>query len=225
MIKAILLDVDGTLLDFDKCARWSIDCAAQDLNVSLPLNIMETFHRINDGLWLKIEKKELTRAELRKVRWKLIFEALGLDYDGNAFEDRFFSYLSRSSETCDGAKDIVKYLSEKYMLCIASNAMVNQQVVRLTKAGMYKYVKKMFVSEKIGAPKPDKEFFDGCFKELEGIKKEEVIIIGDSISADIKGGGAYGIKTCWFNPKKNKAPLDVKIDYTVNYLEEIKNIL
>ncbi len=155
----------------------------------------------------------------------MIFQALGLGYDGQEFEDRFFSYLSESSETFDGAEDIMKYLSEKYEVCIASNAMMGQQMRRLTSAGVYKYVEKMFVSEVIGAPKPDRKFFDGCFSRLPGIKKDEVIIIGDSLSADIKGGAEYGIKTCWFNPKKSKARDDIKIDFVVNSFEEIKNIL
>lgn len=225
MIKVVLFDIDGTLLDFEKCAEQSMFTVAKEFGVELPENIVQVFHEINDSLWLKIEKKELTRDELRKIRWKLIFEAVGIDFDGPAFEERFFSYVSESCEKFDGAEQIMEYISKKYTLCVASNAMYNQQVRRLTNAGLYGYVEKMFISEKIGYPKPDREFFDGCFKELGDVKKDEVIIIGDSISADIAGGAAYGIKTCWFNPKKKSAPEDIKIDYIVNSLEEIKNIL
>lgn len=225
MIKVVLFDVDGTLLDFEKCAEISMLTAAKELNVNLPCNIAEVFHRINDGLWLEIEKKELTRAELRQIRWKLIFDEIGIDFDGPTFEEVFFSYVTKSAETYEGAKDIMEYISKKYTVCIASNAMYNQQVTRLTKAGIYEYVEKMFISERAGYPKPDREFFDYCFKHLGDVKKDEVIIIGDSISADIAGGAAYGIKTCWFNPKKKEIPKDVKIDFVVNSLGEIKNIL
>ena len=99
------------------------------------------------------------------------------------------------------------------------------QIKRLTKSDMLKYFDDIFVSEKVGALKPAKEFFDVCFKEMGSPSLDEVIMIGDSLTADILGGAEYGIKTIWFNPDGLKAPDSPKPNHIVNNLLEIKNIL
>ena len=85
--------------------------------------------------------------------------------------------------------------------------------------------KNLFVSDAIGYQKPTKEFFEGCFCRIPNFKKEETIIIGDSLSSDIRGGRSVGIKTCWFNPKKLENNTEYKADYEIASLDEIKNIL
>ena len=90
---------------------------------------------------------------------------------------------------------------------------------------MLKYFKKIFVSEKMGALKPAKEFFDGCLKEMGDITPNEIAIIGDSLTADILGGKEYGLKTIWFNPNNLPEPKSLSPDHTVNSLLEIKQIL
>ena len=88
MIKAILLDVDNTLLDFNKCACTAMHDAARDFSLVLPENAFSTFRRINDGLWQQIEQQTLTTDELYRIRWALIFRELGIDFDGPSFEAR-----------------------------------------------------------------------------------------------------------------------------------------
>ena len=224
MIKLVLMDVDNTLLDFEKCAKQSIKDGFFEVGISFRDEMFDVFTEINNDLWHRVEKKELTKDELFKIRWKLIFEALNIDFDGPTFEKIFFSNLSQSIEQVDGATDILRYLSEKYTVCVASNARYDQQENRLQKSGMREYIDKIFVSEKIGFEKPDKAFFDVCFKHYPDIKKDEIIMIGDSLTADIAGGVACNIKTCWFNPK-NKTADKIKPDYTVQRLDEIKNLL
>ena len=124
----------------------------------------------------------------------------------------------------DGAKDIVEYLSKKYILCSASNAPYIQQIGRLTTSGLISYFKHNFISQEIGFDKPSKEFFDVCFERLNGIKKEQTIMIGDSLTADIKGARDYGITSIWFNFEKVLVNEKVS-DYVVDNLREIKDIL
>ncbi|MBE7039006.1 MAG: noncanonical pyrimidine nucleotidase, YjjG family [Ruminococcaceae bacterium] len=225
MIKTVFVDIDDTLLDFDKCAKNSIIAACKKYNIKYTSEIFDTFKKINTQLWLDIEKGNLTKSELHKVRWKLIFNELKIDADGIAFENMFFNNLSVSADPVDGASEMLKYLYSKYIICAATNAAYNQQVKRLKMCNMYNYIKYIFASEKLGFQKPTKEFFDSCFSALGNINKNETIIIGDSISADIIGGIEYGIKTCWFNKNAITTPNSLKIDYVVNNLCEIKNIL
>lgn len=218
------MDVDNTLLDFEKCAKQSMKDGFCEVSIPFSDEMFDVFTEINNDLWHRVEKKELTKNGLFKIRWNLIFKELNIDFDGPSFEKIFFKNLSQSTEQVDGATDILRYLSQKYTVCVASNARYDQQENRLKKSGLKEYIDKLFVSEKIGFEKPDKAFFDACFAHYPHIKKDEIIMIGDSLTADIAGGVACNIKTCWFNPK-NMAAKDVKPDYTVNRLDEIKNIL
>ena len=80
------------------------------------------------------------------------------------------------------------------------------------------------MSEELGFPKPQKEFFDACFKRLPGVNPQETVMIGDSLSADIKGAREYGLKTVWYNHRREPSA-HVECDFVVERLLDIKNIL
>lgn len=224
MITTVLIDVDDTLLDFHEGARDAMKRGFAEAGLCYSDDKFDTFSKINDGLWRKIETKEITREELYRVRWALVFEALGIDYDGVEFEQIFLKMLQTSSVPVPYAIELCEYLSEKYTVCVASNAPHDQQILRMDNVGLTPYIDHVFTSELFGFEKPCANFFDECFARLGDVKKDEVIIIGDSITADIKGGMDYGIMACWFN-YRNKSSQGITPDYTVSKLEEIKNIL
>lgn len=225
MIKAVLIDIDNTLLDFDKCAKLSIIEACKVLNIKYEERFFPAFTFVNDNLWLDIEKGVITKEQLHAIRFYKVFEYLNLSYDGTAFETEFRKALKKSGEPVDGAKELLEYLHGKYVVGVASNSALPQQIERLTKAGLIPYIDKFFVSTDIGYEKPSKEFFDACIKGLNPVKKEEVIMIGDSLTADIKGGKDFGLKTVWFKFRKVKDVAGLSPDYTVSKLNEIKKIL
>ena len=225
MIKAVLLDVDNTLLDFNKSASETIKSAFNELGIKYSADIMGVFLRVNDELWRRIETKEITRQELHRIRWNIIFNELGISADGHEMERLFLSRLENYAIPVDGAIDIVKYLSAKYKLYTASNAPYAQQVKRLTQSGIIPYIEKILNFEEQGINKPQKRFFEECLKAVSPAKKEETAIIGDSLSADIAGGKSVGITTVWFNRGGASAPDNGLCDYTVKRLAEIKAIL
>lgn len=225
MIKIVLIDVDNTLLDFNKCASISMRKAFDGVGLIAPDNLETEFHKVNNALWQGIEKGTVTKEELHDNRWNMILRNIGIEYDGVALEKLFRKYLDESHEPVDGAVEILKYLSSKYRVFAASNAFYSQQSNRLRVSGMSEYIEDIFVSEKIGYEKPTEAFFDKCFELMGEPLRNEVIIIGDSLTADIEGGVRYGIKTCWFNPNKYEAPNGYRIDYIVSSLKEIEKYL
>lgn len=225
MITTVLIDVDNTLLDFNECAKATIKKQFEKWNFEYTEETFPVFKEVNDMLWQKIETGEIDKSTLYQIRWKTIFERVGIDADGPAFEQEFRELFSESKQPVSGAYDILEYLSEKYTLCVASNASYHQQIKRLTNADMMKYLTHIFNSEQLGFPKPERKFFDACFERLGNIPKNEVIMIGDSLSADIAGGAAYGIKTLWFNYDHIPVTDDIKADFIVHSLAEIKKYL
>jgi len=225
-IKAVFLDVDNTILDFNICAKESMKATFLDFGLHFEEEMFPPFLEVNGHLWEEIEQNRITREELYKIRWKMIFEKLQIEGpDPVEFDTVFRKYIGEIAVPIDGAYELLAYLSEKYILCIASNASHARQVKRLTKANMMQYVKHLFTSEKIGYPKPEKAFFDACLTELGNVAPEECVVIGDSLTADIAGGIVSGMKTIWYNHNHEGIPTKVKPDYIVNALGEIINIL
>ncbi len=223
MITTILIDIDNTLLDFDKCAALSIEAGFREYGLTFSDKVIETFTRINDELWAEIEKQTMTKQDLYDVRWKKIFEALNIAADGREFEKTFRKNLSESAAAVDGAYELLEYLAERYTVCAASNGPEREQANRLKKAKMTEFLDYVFTSEGMGAPKPEKAFFDGCFSALSCVKCAETVLIGDSQTADIDGGKAYGITTVWYNHKGSAEPS--RADYTATKLTDVMDVL
>ncbi len=224
MIKAVFVDVDDTLLDFRACAKAAMQETMKEFGMVYEEAMFPVFLKTNDALWLAIERGELTREGLWAIRWNRIFAELGIEGDGPAFEGAFHDKLAVSAVEVEGAREIMEYLASRYRVFVTTNAPHYQQVTRLTTAGMIEYVEKVFTSEEIGIAKPARRFFESCFAGLD-IKPEETCIIGDSLTADIRGGGAFGMKTCWFNPDHKPMPEDISIDCVVHTLDGIKEFL
>ena len=224
-VKAILIDIDNTLLDFNKGSKIAMAKAFNECGIEFKDGYFDVFTRENDLLWEKIERGELTRLGLHKVRFYIIFDALGIKGDGDKAEIEFRKALFNVAEKVDGANELLEYLSKKYTLYCASNAIYNQQINRLKIAKMHDYFDGFFISETIGVQKPTKEFFDYCFKNMNGITKEQTIMIGDSLTADIIGAKNYGIKSIWYNHLKRENKTEILPDYEVASLLEIKNII
>ena len=221
----VLLDIDNTLIDFNECARHSIIKIFNDFNLPYCNNVFETFIRENIKIWKRLENGEITKTYLRANRWNIILEKLNIVFDGSLIEELFEKSIAESAYEVQGAKELLEYLSKKHQLCVVSNGFRAVQENRLNISGFRKYFNKMFFSEDIGISKPQKEFFDYCFNSLNNPPKEDVILIGDSLSADILGGINYNIKTIWFNKNNETCPDNIKPTYIVRALTEIEDII
>jgi YjjG family noncanonical pyrimidine nucleotidase len=231
MIKIILFDIDNTLLSFDKFVKETMKKGFKEFGLcDYKDEMYNVFNQINTNLWHKIENGEIDLEELKKKRWNMIFEQLGIDGNGEDFEKYFRNNLFESAIPVDGSLDLLKHLYSKYVLCVASNGPYLQQINRLKMAGMFDYFSDVFISEEIGASKPSEKFFNTCLNRLSlkfnrKISTNEVMIIGDSLSSDIVGGINSGMKTCFYNPNQKTIPNEINIDYQVSSLFDIKNIL
>ena len=224
-IRAVLLDLDNTLIDFEASAKECMQKALSDRGIPFREEIYETFFRINPTLWKKIERKELTLDGLHQIRWNMVFAEVGLSQiDGPLFEIDFRKYLKTSGIPIEGAVDLLEDLKKKgYLLCVASNGPYEQQKSRMKAAGMDDFISHWFVSERFGVNKPAGEFFEAAMAELEGITPPECVMIGDSLSADIAGGKNFGMKTVWYD--RSGTGEESHADRRVTRLSEIKEIL
>ena len=225
MITTVFIDIDNTLLDFDVCATYAMSKGLEKYGKHYENGLFECFKKINDNLWRRIEDGTLTKDGLKKIRWNLVFDAFGIKgIDGPEFEDIFHDFLAVSAEPVSGAHELLTYLCGKYKLFATSNGPFKQQDFRLEKADMKKYFSGLFISEAVGAMKPSKEYFDYCIENANA-RKDEIVLIGDSLTADIAGGRNAGIKTVWFNRNGKTNDTDMNFDAVTNSLFEIESII
>ena len=223
--KVLLFDIDNTLLDFSAGARQGLAEIFREAGLPYRPAMFAVFQAENDKLWARIERGELTIAGLRDVRWQTILARLGLEGDGAAMEDAFRVRLHESAVPVAGAVDVLGRLRGAYRLCAASNGPYAQQVNRLRRAGMLDAFERLFISGRMGAEKPSRVFFDRCMVQLPGIRPEQCLMIGDSLTADIAGGREAGMHTCWYDPDDRGAAMPPQADWRITRLEQLSDIL
>ncbi len=220
----IFIDLDDTILDFLKAEEVALSKTLQDFNIAPTKETVALYSSINDSLWKKLETNEMTREQILVTRFKMLFEQLGVKKDYSLANDKYKENLSKGHWFIDGAEDLLKNLYQKHRLYIVSNGTTSVQWGRIKSANIEKYFDGIFLSQDIGYNKPSVKFFEKCFEQIKDFDKNNAIILGDSVSSDIKGGINAGIKTCLFDPK-NKFSGDIKPDYIIHKLSEFLELV
>ncbi|OEH93620.1 YjjG family noncanonical pyrimidine nucleotidase [Bacillus solimangrovi] len=221
----LLFDVDDTLLDFGAAERVALTRLFEKQNVQLTTEIEERYKTINKGLWQAYELGELERDEVVTSRFSILFKEYGQEVDGELLEKDFRSYLDEGNQLVNGAVELVSELHKHYDLYIVTNGYSSTQHKRLHATGLHPLFKDVFVSEDTGFQKPMKGFFNYVFERITNFSLEKTIIIGDSLTADIRGGQIAGIDTCWFNPSMKQNETKIMPTFQIQKHEELFHIL
>lgn len=224
MIKHVFLDLDDTILDFHKAEDVAIEKTLREFSIPVTEENKALYSKINKGCWEALERGEITRTELRALRFSRFFEAIGAKgaerapavYEGHLAEGHYF---------LPGAEALLEALYPKYTLYLATNGIAAVQAGRVASAGIGKYFKERFVSEEVGHNKPSLAYFEACFARIPDFKREEAVIVGDSLTSDIKGGIVSGIKSVWFNPNGKQATAELMPTAEIRDLSELVSVL
>lgn len=225
MVKTVFLDLDDTILDFRKAEAGAIRRTLEGAGVAVTEAILERYHVINKRHWELLEEGKITREQVKRLRFEQLFGELGLPCDSGAICKAYEKHLSQGHFFIPGAEELLKALAPKYDLYIASNGGAKVQNARLDSAGIRTYFKGQFISEEVGVNKPSKEFFEACFAAIPGFEVEKAVMVGDSLTSDIRGGRNVGLRTLWFNPEGKPPRSDIPADYEFRDLSELPEIL
>ena len=226
-IRAILWDVDGTLLDFAAAEKAAIQKLFGEFGLGECTDgMVARYSAINDGYWKKLERGEITKAEVLVGRFRDFFSELGIDPGlAEAFNARYQVALGDTIVYRDDSLQIVKALHGRMKQYVVSNGTVIAQTKKLERSHLGEWMDGIFLSEELGAEKPSPRFFEQVFAALPDIRREEMLIVGDSLTSDMQGGLLAGIPTCWYNPQSLPKPEDMAIDYEIADLHQIYNLL
>lgn len=217
----ILLDADNTLFDFTRCEGEALRLALQDEGIPFAENHHPDYSRINKQCWREFEEKKITKQVLRLRRFELFFESIGVSLDPDEFGQNYLVHLSTAAFLLDGALNLLEYLHKKYHLALVTNGLKEVQRPRLEAGALSSYFDVIIVSDEIGYAKPHTPFFDYTFSRIGRPEKDRVLIVGDNIHADIKGGLDYGVDACWYNPEKEEKPPEINPTFEIRRLREL----
>lgn len=193
----ILWDVDGTLLDFLYSQKYAITKCFRTAGRDITEEQIKRYSQINDDYWRRLELGEITKDQLLMGRFATLFEEYKIkDIDLAVFAKEYQEALGSVFSFIDDSLTICKALQEKVRQYVITNGVTATQMNKLKLSGLVEAMDGIFISEQIGTPKPAKEFFDYCLKHIEEKDKSKLLIVGDSLSSDIKGGVLSGIPTC-----------------------------
>ena len=224
-IKAILYDVDGTLLDFETQEEVALSYCFKKYNLGeFSKEKLELYKRINLGYWEMFEKNLITKEKLVVKRFEDYLEALGVKLNAEEVNDTYFSKLGDTIVFKDNSYELVKSLKGKIKQYVVTNGAIRVQKTKLAKSGFDKLMDDVFISDEVGYQKPRKEFFDAIKNRLGDIANDEILIVGDSLTSDMKLADNCNLISCFYNPKKKDYKVDFKIDYEISDLNEVKKI-
>ena len=225
MIEYILLDLDDTILDFKWAENQALTGTLIAAGIEPTEEIRLRYSQINWEYWHALERKEVTREQLKVGRFRQLLQELGKEADPEAMGEMYLQRLGQGHCFLPGALETLNILLKKYRLFLVTNGNPPVQYGRLESAGITHYFEKLFISMEIGHNKPSVEFFDHCFSNIPGFDKTKAIIVGDSLFSDIRGGINAGIKTCWVNPTHRPVREEIIPDFEIENLPQLLPIL
>ncbi len=221
----LLFDADHTLFDFNKSEYLALSSALKELGCPHDDAVIERYSVINVKYWKMLERGEIDKVSLKLARFVEFGREYGFEDKAQALSDLYMEKLAHESHLFDGALEMIETLAKNHRLFIITNGVKSTQDGRFSVSPITKYFEKIFISEVIGAEKPSKEFFDAVESGIDGYERSRAIVIGDSLSSDIRGAINAGIDCIWFNPRGKEAPEGWNITHNVKSFDEILRIL
>lgn len=221
----LLMDADNTLLDF---TRSEHDAIAETLaHFGLPHDdaTIAIYSEVNDMHWKMLERGEIEKKTLMWKRFEVFCVRTGLEADPRALAADYLRTLSTKSYMLDGALEVCQKLAEKCRMYIITNGDKRVQQGRFTPSPLAQYFDRVYISEEVGYEKPDIRYFNAVMADIPDFDPAYALVVGDSLTSDIKGGINAGLDTCWYNPKGKSAPADLCINYVIRDLSELYAIV
>jgi putative hydrolase of the HAD superfamily len=225
MIRHIFFDLDHTIWDFDRNAQETlnelyIQHELDNLGCGTVDEFINRYTENNHELWRQYHLGNITKETLRSERFNRTFLQLGIDPEKvpDQFEDDYVRITPTKKNLFAGTEKVLGYLKQKYTLHIISNGFKESTLMKMSVCDLNPYFSNVIISEDVGVNKPDKRIFEYALEKASA-SKEESIMIGDSLEADVRGALDFGMKAIYFNPLKAVKPEDV--DWEIHQLEDL----
>ena len=216
----LLFDLDHTLLDSDESEALAYAATMRRAGVANPEQHFDRYRQINRALWAEVERGEIGPNQVRSTRFDQFGDEIGVDFGPDA-ADWYVQELGANGDLYPGARQILDDVSRRAKIALVTNGIGEVQRARVERLALARYFDAIVISGEVGTAKPGTEIFDIAFDQLGNPDKATSVMIGDSLSSDIRGGSNYEIDTCWYNPHGATAGRDDQITHEIADLSEV----
>ena len=221
----VFLDLDRTLVDFDGAQAISLGKTLEEFGFEYNDDILAVYNEINDYYWEAFEEGKVTKPQLETNRFRDFLNKYNWSADPTQMHNRYMSILPENKILYPQAEEVCRQIAQRAAIVVATNGNAAGQLKVVKNSAIAAYVKAVAVSESAGYPKPDKRFFEYAMGLSGFSDKSKVLMVGDSLSADIAGAIGFGLDSCWYNPDKAPLPKDMEPTYIIHELIELLNII
>ena len=222
----LLLDADDTLFDFPKASARAFSRMCQLHDIPDTPDVYQLYHQINLELWNAFDRGEVTKEFVTLERYVRFFDALPLKRDAAACNRDYLAALGECVYPLPHAEDVCRTLvSRGHRLYIITNAVASVQRNRLRGSAFADLITDAFISEDAGASKPARVYYDYVLARIPGASAENTLAIGDSLTTDIAGANNAGLPCCWYNPRRAPRPQGLHIDYEIQDLRALLDLV
>jgi len=221
----LLFDLDQTLFDTDVNAQSALrkldlpfDFAFDDAQIAY-------CHHLNWYMWGQFEKKTLSRTELINTRFSRFFEHFGITVDGVLCEQQFQQLFFAEHALMPHTQELLNQLQATHRLFVISNGSREKQLRQMADAHIDTYFEHLFLAEDLGVSKPDPQFFAAVEATLGTVKRDDMLVIGDSLTADILGAQQANLASVWYDPHHQAKSATIKPTYRITDLLQLSPIL
>ena len=211
-IEHVFFDLDHTLWDFEKNSDLTFEKLFSKHKVETDLtDFLKIYKPLNIEYWRLYREEKISKENLRYERLKKAFDTVNYPASDdliNTMATEYINSLPEFNHLFDGAFEILEYLKGKYQLHIITNGFEEIQSKKMDSSNLSKYFDVIVTSESVGVKKPNPRVFQHAL-EVAKATKENSIMIGDSLEADIYGAINIGMQAiyCDFDnsPKEDSA--------------------
>lgn len=221
----ILIDGDDTILDFKKAMELSLKELFLHLNIAYTQDNIDLYERINDSYWKRLERNEITRQDVCVGRFKDTFLKMGIDIDPLSANQYYMNQLASHGFLLDGAYAFLESIASKFCVYMITNGTAFVQKQRISDTNIGHFFQKIYISEEVGYEKPSMEYFNYVLSDISQKDTSKILVIGDSLTSDIKGAVLSGLDSVWFHPSHKKNSTDIIPTYEASSFSQLLAIL
>jgi 2-haloacid dehalogenase len=217
----IIFDADGTLFDYNLAELNAFKDAFNYFGVKFESKYLDKYHQYNQQVWKDFEQGKVTISRLKIKRFEQLVQKIGISINPDELSERYLYYLSRGTQLIDETEDVLKKLSGNVGLILMTNGIKEVQRSRLGLSAIGDYFSDIIISDEVGVAKPDNKIFEIALQRMSVTDKKTVLMVGDNLGSDIKGGLNFGIDTCWYNPNHQASDPLIPANYEIKVLRDI----
>lgn len=223
-MQILLWDIDGTLLNFGMAEKYAIRKCFDIFGLGTCTDeMLARYSAINSRYWERLERRELTREQVLAGRFEEFFAGEGIAFDKiSEFNGAYQIHLGDRVFFNDDGYGLVKSLKGRVKQYAVTNGTSIAQKRKLKQSGLDELLDGVFISEAVGADKPNPAFFNAVWEKIGAYEPDHTAIIGDSLTSDIQGGNNAGIQCWWYNPAGKVNDKGLRVDREMRSLQEIR---